>query len=83
MKNDPEEIMKYYGLDDIETAEKLGWILEELHINYGSWGDKVASYLSGILSGTPGTRTFISPSQVETYKSLFKDYGGRKEEGRN
>ena len=73
--NDPEETMKYFGLEDKETAEKLIWILDELHNNYGSWGDKVASYLSGILSGTPGTRSFISPSHIETYKSLFSDYG--------
>ena len=77
--NDIESVMKYFGLEDRETAEKLSWILEELHTNYGSWGDKVSSYLSGILSGTQGTRTFISPSQVETYKSLFSGYGRRKE----
>lgn len=81
MNEDIESVMKYFGLDDRETAEKLNWILEELHTNYGSWGDKVASYLSGIISGNPGTRTLIPPSQVETYKSLFKDYG--REKGRN
>lgn len=77
--NDLESVMKYFDLDSREEAEKLMWILEELHTNYGSWGDKVASYLSGILSGNPGTRTLIPPSQVNTYKSLFIDYGRRKE----
>lgn len=80
MNEDIESVMKYFGLESIEEAEKIKWILEELHNNYGSWGDKVASYLSGILSGNPGTRTLIPPSQVETYKSLFVDYGGRNEE---
>lgn len=72
--NDIESIKKYFGLEDEETAEKLSWILEELHENYGSWGDKVASYLSGIISGNPGTRTLIPSSQIETYKSFFSDY---------
>lgn len=83
---DIESVMKYFGLESQEEAEKISWILEELHTNYGSWGDKVASYLSGLLSGTPGTRTLISPSQMKTYKSLFSDYGRqerRTEEGRS
>lgn len=75
MDNTLESVMKYFGLEDKETAEKVQWILEELHSNYGSWGDKVSSYLSGILSGTPGMKTLISPTQIEAYKSLFKNYG--------
>lgn len=76
--NDIESIMKYFGLENREDAEKVQWILEELHANYGEWGDKVAAYFSGLLSSTPGERTFFSPSQIETYKSLFKYYGRGK-----
>lgn len=70
-----ESVMKYFGLEDEELAEKLCWILEELHTNYGPWGDKVSSYLSSLLSGTSGSRSLIPPSSIETYKSLFLNYG--------
>lgn len=64
-------IMQYFGLENIEDAKKVDWILTELK-NYGSWGCKVASYFSAFLSGTEGTRSFISPEKVAAFKSLFE-----------
>lgn len=71
--NELESIKKYYGLESIEDAEKVKYIIEELE-NLGDWGNKVLSYFTGILSSVEGTKSFIPKEKVELYKSLFKSY---------
>lgn len=70
-KTDLEALQEYLGLETIDDAKKAKWILDELKV-YGSWGDKVASYFSSILSGSGGYKSLLSEKQVETYKTLFK-----------
>ena len=70
-KTDLEALQEYLGLENIDDAKKAMWILDELKV-YGSWGDKVASYFSSILSGAEGSRTLIPEKQIETYKTLFE-----------
>lgn len=70
-KTDLEALQKYLGLETIDDAKKAKWILDELKV-YGSWGDKVASYFSSILSGSGGYKSLLSEKQVELYKTLFK-----------
>lgn len=70
-QTDLEALQKYLGLETIDDAKKAKWILDELKV-YGSWGDKVASYFSSILSGSGGYKSLLSEKQVEIYKTLFK-----------
>lgn len=70
-QTDLEALQKYLGLETIDDAKKAKWILDELKV-YGSWGDKVASYFSSILSGSGGYKSLLSEKQVELYKTLFK-----------
>lgn len=70
-KTDLEALQEYLGLETIDDAKKAKWILDELKV-YGSWGDKVASYFSSILSGSGGYKSLLSEKQVELYKTLFK-----------
>ena len=70
-QTDLEALQEYLGLETIDDAKKAKWILDELKV-YGSWGDKVASYFSSILSGSGGYKSLLSEKQVELYKTLFK-----------
>lgn len=72
-KTELEELKKYLGLDSLDDARKAKWILDELKI-YGSWGDKVSVYLTSILSGHDGTRTFIPENRINAFKTLFENY---------
>lgn len=77
MKNeDLEKLKEYLGLDDIDDARKAQWILNELEM-YGDWGHKVSVYLSSILSGTEGSKSFISEKNINAYKSLFSDFSDK------
>ena len=71
------QIKNNYGIG-LMSAEELKKTLDELVNSNGSWGKKVAAYLSALIGKYKNFKTYLPKEAVREYKDLvnkeFKDY---------